>query len=51
VRIRRQGAKKVHAPVRREWFGSPASDARSFEPSPQFGFMCPLLKPDVEIPS
>jgi hypothetical protein len=33
-------SKKVKAPVRNEWFGSPVAD--SFAPSPVFGFMCPL---------
>ncbi|MBA3734645.1 MAG: hypothetical protein H0W90_05525 [Actinobacteria bacterium] len=39
--------KKVKAPVRNEWFGSPTADSASFQPSSQFGFMCPLLKPDL----
>ncbi len=42
--------KKVKAPVRDEWFGSPAADAVSFQAHPQYGFMCPVLKPDVETP-
>jgi hypothetical protein len=42
--------KKVKAPVRDEWFGSPAFDSASFQPSSQFGFMCPLLKPDLATP-
>src|SRR5215212_4290198 len=42
--------KKVKAPVRDQWFGSPASDAASFEPHPMFGFMCPVLKPDLDVP-
>jgi LVIVD repeat len=45
-----QAAAQVKAPVRAEWLGSPAADARSFEPSPQFGFMCPLLKAGVQVP-
>jgi hypothetical protein len=42
--------KKVTAPVRDEWFGSPAADSASFQPHPDYGFMCPLLKPDVDTP-
>jgi hypothetical protein len=42
--------KKVKAPVRDEWFGSPAQDAASFQASPTFGFMCPLLQADVDLP-
>jgi hypothetical protein len=42
--------KKVQAPVRNEWLGSPAADAASFTPSPEFGFMCPLLRADVTLP-
>jgi hypothetical protein len=42
--------KKVTAPVRNEWFGSPAADSTSFQPHPAFGFMCPVLKPDVDTP-
>jgi hypothetical protein len=42
--------KQVKAPVRNEWFGSPAADAASFTPSPEFGFMCPLLKAGVNLP-
>jgi hypothetical protein len=42
--------KKVKAPVRNEWLGSPAADAASFVPSPTYGFMCPVLKPDVDVP-
>jgi LVIVD repeat len=40
--------KKVKAPVRNEWFGRNATD--SFTPSPTYGFMCPLLKADVDLP-
>jgi hypothetical protein len=40
--------KKVKAPVRDEWFGRNATD--SFTPSPTYGFMCPLLKADVNVP-
>jgi hypothetical protein len=42
--------KKVRAPVRDEWLGSPTQDAASFQPHPAFGFMCPLLKADVDLP-
>jgi hypothetical protein len=45
-----QTGKKVKAPVRDEWFGSPAKDAVAFQPHPQYGFMCPILKPDVDTP-
>jgi hypothetical protein len=40
--------KKVKAPVRNEWFGRNATE--SFTPSPTYGFMCPLLKADVNVP-
>jgi LVIVD repeat len=40
--------KKVKAPVRNEWFGRNATE--SFTPSPTYGFMCPLLKADVNLP-
>src|SRR6266540_4779528 len=42
--------KKVKAPVRNEWFGSPTADSTSFQPHADYGFMCPLLKPDVDAP-
>jgi hypothetical protein len=42
--------KKVTAPVPAQWFGSPTTDAVSFQPHPRYGFMCPVLKPDVEAP-
>lgn len=42
--------KKVKAPVRNEWFGSPTSDATSFQSHPDFGFMCPVLRADVDLP-
>ena len=45
-----QTGKKVRAPVRDEWFGSPTADSLSFEPHPVYGFMCPILKPDVDVP-
>ena len=40
--------KKVKAPVRSEWLGSKATD--SFVPSPTYGFMCPLLKAEANLP-
>jgi hypothetical protein len=43
--------KKVKAPVRDEWFGSPTADASSFQPSSVFGFVCTSLKPDVDVPT
>jgi hypothetical protein len=43
-------AKKVKAPVRDEWFGSPTADSASFQSHPDYGFMCPVLKPDVDTP-
>jgi hypothetical protein len=43
-------AKKVKAPVRKEWLGRPGADAVSFQPHPQYGFMCPVLKPGVAVP-
>jgi hypothetical protein len=45
-----QTGNKVKAPVRDEWFGSPTFDSGSFEPHPVYGFMCPLLKADVDTP-
>jgi LVIVD repeat len=42
--------KKVKAPVRAEWFGAPAADSVSFQPHPEYGFMCPILKPGVDTP-
>jgi hypothetical protein len=42
--------KKVRAPVRSEWFGSPTADSASFQPGPTFGFVCPVLKPGVDAP-
>jgi hypothetical protein len=41
-------AKKVKAPVPQEWFGSPTADSTVFQPHPVYGFMCPVLKPDVD---
>jgi hypothetical protein len=42
--------KKVKAPVRNEWFGSPTFDSTSFQPHPVYGFMCPLLLADLDTP-
>ena len=42
--------KKVKAPVQNEWFGSPAADSASFQPHPDYGFMCPVLQADVDVP-
>jgi hypothetical protein len=42
--------KKVKAQVRNEWFGSPTADSTSFQPHADYGFMCPVLKPDVDAP-
>jgi hypothetical protein len=42
--------KKVKAPVRDEWFGSPTADSVAFQPSSRYGFMCPLLKPGLNTP-
>jgi hypothetical protein len=42
--------KKVKAPVRSEWFGSPTADSATFQPHPVYGFVCPLLKPGVALP-
>jgi hypothetical protein len=44
-------SKKVKAPVPAAWFGSPTRDSVSFQPHPVYGFMCPILKPDVDTPS
>jgi hypothetical protein len=43
-----RAGKKVKAPVPQEWFGSPTADSTVFQPHPQYGFMCPVLKPDVD---
>jgi hypothetical protein len=40
----------VKAPVPAKWFGSPTADSPSFKPHPDYGFMCPILKPDVDTP-
>jgi hypothetical protein len=52
LRIDRGGrtAPKVKAPVRAEWFGTPAADTVSFQPHPDYGFMCPILRRDVDLP-
>jgi hypothetical protein len=52
LRIERGGTtgRKVVAPVRPEWFGSPSADSRSFTPHPDYGFMCPILKPEADTP-
>ena len=42
--------KRVKAPVPQKWFGSPTADSASFVPHPVYGFMCPLLKPDLATP-
>jgi hypothetical protein len=42
--------KKVKAPVPGKWFGSPAADSVSFQSHPVYGFMCPVLKADVDAP-
>jgi hypothetical protein len=42
--------KKERAPVRNQWLGSPAADAATFQPHPTFGFVCPVLKPGVNLP-
>ena len=44
-------SKKVKAPVPSSWLGSPAADAVAFEPHPIYGFMCPVLKPEVAAPT
>ena len=42
--------KKVKAPVPNSWFGSPSIDSAAFLPHSQFGFMCTVLKPDLDTP-
>ena len=42
--------KKVKAPVPNTWFGSPTADSVAFQPHPTFGFVCTILKPDVDTP-
>lgn len=48
LRIDRAKNTKVKAPVRAEWFGSPVN--ASFNVHPDYGFMCPILKPDLAGP-
>jgi hypothetical protein len=43
--------KKAKAPVPAAWFGSPALDSVAFEPHPVYGFMCPILKPELSTPT
>jgi hypothetical protein len=45
-----KAGKKVTAPVPAGWFGSPAADSTVFEPHPVYGFMCPVLQPNVDSP-
>jgi hypothetical protein len=42
--------KKVNAPVPNSWFGSPSIDSAAFIPHSKFGFMCTVLKPDLDTP-
>jgi hypothetical protein len=42
--------KKVKAPVPNSWFGSPSIDSAAFIPHSKFGFMCTVLKPDLDTP-
>ena len=42
--------KKVKAPVPNGWFGSPSIDSTAFVPHSKFGFMCTVLKPDLNTP-
>jgi hypothetical protein len=44
-------ANKVKAPVPSAWLGSPAFDAAAFQPHPVYGFMCPVLKAGVDVPT
>jgi hypothetical protein len=44
------GGKKVRAPVPGGWLGSPTADGNVFQPHPVYGFMCPVLQPDVDSP-
>ena len=44
-------AKKTSAPVFKSWLGGGVSSKSDvFVPHPEFGFMCPLLKPSVALP-
>ena len=51
LRIEKGGltGKKVKAPVRDEWIGDAATTS-SFVPHPDFGFMCPVLRADADLP-
>jgi hypothetical protein len=40
----------VKAPVPNSWFGSPSIDSAAFIPHSKFGFMCTVLKPDLDTP-
>jgi hypothetical protein len=40
---------KVTAPVPKAWFGT-STGVSAFQSHPTFGFMCPVLKPDVSTP-
>jgi hypothetical protein len=42
--------KRVKAPVAGSWLGSPTADANVFQPHPVYGFMCPVLQPDLDSP-
>jgi hypothetical protein len=42
--------KKVKAPVPAGWLGTQSLDADSFQPHPEYGFVCPVLKPGVDLP-
>jgi hypothetical protein len=43
-----RSGKKVKAPVPQQWFGSASSV--SFQSHPVYGFMCPVLKADIDTP-
>jgi hypothetical protein len=45
-----QSGPNVQAPVPNTWFGSPTADSLSFLKGPTFGFVCPVLKPDLATP-
>jgi len=43
--------KAKRAPVPSGWLGGTASaQSAAFVPHPEFGFMCPLLKPSATLP-
>jgi hypothetical protein len=42
--------KKVKAPVPTSWLGTQSLEADSFQPHPEYGFVCPVLKPGVDLP-